>query len=103
MPPSVADWLPEGHLTWFVIDVVSDDGTKLNANASRDASRTAEQIAAEILAEAQATDAAEDADDADADRDADGDAGGGFRSRGGRRARLRALLDELEADAAEKS
>ncbi len=24
MPPSVADWLPEDHLAWFVIDVVSE-------------------------------------------------------------------------------
>lgn len=205
MPPSVAEWLPEGHLAWFVIDVVAEldlsaflagyradgrggaaydpqmmlallvyaysvgerssrriekrlvedvafrvvaanqqpdhatiarfrathetaiaglfgqvlalcaragllrpgliaiDGTKLNANASRDASMTAEQIAAEILAEADATDAAEDAAQ-EADRsDHHGDADGGLGNRSGRRARLRALLDELEAEAAEKS
>ncbi len=24
MPPSVADWLPEDHLAWFVIDVVAE-------------------------------------------------------------------------------
>ncbi len=24
MPPSVADWLPEGHLAWFVVDVVAE-------------------------------------------------------------------------------
>ena len=24
MPPSMRDWLPEGHLTWFVLDVVSE-------------------------------------------------------------------------------
>src|SRR5579859_6565696 len=24
MPPSVADWLPEGHLAWFVLDVVQE-------------------------------------------------------------------------------
>jgi transposase len=24
MPPSVADWLPEGHLAWFVLDVVDE-------------------------------------------------------------------------------
>jgi hypothetical protein len=23
LPPSPADWLPEGHLAWFVIDAVS--------------------------------------------------------------------------------
>ncbi len=22
MPPSVRDWLPDGHLAWFVLDVV---------------------------------------------------------------------------------
>ena len=24
LPPSVADWLPEGHLAWFVLDVVGE-------------------------------------------------------------------------------
>lgn len=24
MPPSVADWLPEGHLAWFILDVVKE-------------------------------------------------------------------------------
>ena len=24
MPPSVADWLPEGHLAWFLLDVVKE-------------------------------------------------------------------------------
>jgi transposase len=205
MPPSVADWLPEDHLGWFVIDVVAEldmssffaayrldgrggaaydpqmmlallvyaycvgerssrrierrlvedvafrvvaanqqpdhatiarfrvnheaaiaglfgqvlavcaragllrpglvavDGTKLNANASRDASRTAEQIAEEILAEAAATDAAEDAEEAADSQAPDGGSHEDLRNRGGRRARLRALLDELEAEAAEKS
>lgn len=204
MPPSVAEWLPEDHLAWFVIDVVAEldlsgflvgyradgrggaaydpemmlallvyaysvgerssrkiekrlvedvgfrvvaanqqpdhatiarfratheaaiaglfgqvlavcaragllrpgliaiDGTKLTANASRDASMTAEQIAAEILAEADATDAAEDIEQGAHRSDGHG-AGGGLCSRSGRRARLRALLDELEAEAAEKS
>jgi transposase len=83
--------------------LVAVDGTKLNANASRDASRTAEQIAQEILAEAAATDAAEDAEEGATGRGSDDDSDWGLRSRGGRRARLRALLDELEAEAAEKS
>ncbi|QWF20467.1 IS1182 family transposase [Nocardioides sp. LMS-CY] len=90
--------------------LVAIDGTKLSANASRDASRTAEQIgrelAEEILAEAETTDAVEDAEAVAAGHDMnDGpDSGGaGLRGRGGRRARLRALLDELEAEAAEKS
>ncbi len=24
LPPSVSDWLPEGHLAWFVLDVVAE-------------------------------------------------------------------------------
>jgi len=24
MPPSIADWLPEGHLAWFVLDTVKE-------------------------------------------------------------------------------
>jgi len=24
MPPSVADWLPDGHLAWFLLDVVAE-------------------------------------------------------------------------------
>jgi len=24
MPPSVADWLPEGHLAWFILDAVKE-------------------------------------------------------------------------------
>lgn len=80
--------------------VLAVDGTKLNANASRDANRTAEQLAAEILAEAAATDAAEDA----ASGTDDGGAPAELRRRGPkRRARLKELLNELEAGAADKS
>jgi transposase/predicted XRE-type DNA-binding protein len=75
------------------------DGTKMAADASRDANRTAEQLAREILDEAAAVDAAEDAEH--------GDASGAelpaAMAPKGRRAKLRALLDELEAEAAEKS
>jgi len=78
------------------------DGTKLAANASRDANRTAGQLAAEILAEAAATDAAEDEH-----TDHTSDGGGmpeGMRGRGAkRRARLRTLLGELQAEADVKS
>ena len=201
MPPSVAEWLPEDHLAWFVLDVVSEldldafmvayradgrggaayepammvallvyaycvgerssrriqqrcvedvafrvvaanrapdhatiarfrvthqealaglfaqvlvlceragmirpgllaiDGTKMAANASPDANRTAEQLAKEILDEAAAVDAVED--------DEHGEASGAELPEAmapkGRRARLRALLDELEAEAAERS
>jgi len=24
LPPDVCDWLPEGHLAWFVIDAVAE-------------------------------------------------------------------------------
>lgn len=76
------------------------DGTKLAANASKDANRTAEQLAAAILAEAAATDATEDAAAVD---DGDG-VPVELRGRGPkRRARLKEMLDELQAEAAGKS
>ncbi len=81
--------------------LVAIDGTKLAANASRDANRTAAQLAAEILTEAAATDAAEDAADQGAEEL--GEPAAELRERGGRRARLRGLLDELETEAREKS
>jgi hypothetical protein len=28
MPPDVRDWLPEGHLAWFVLDAVEGDGSR---------------------------------------------------------------------------
>jgi transposase len=42
------------------VGIVAIDGTKVQANASRDATRDYEQIAKEILEEAKAVDAAED-------------------------------------------
>jgi hypothetical protein len=42
------------------VGVVAIDGTKVQANASRDATRDYEQIAREILEESKAVDAAED-------------------------------------------
>lgn len=80
--------------------LVAIDGTKLAANASRDANRSAEQLAAEILAEAAATDEAEDAQ---AQADGEAELPEDLRTRGGRRQRLRELLDELEAEAESKS
>lgn len=79
--------------------LVAIDGTKMAANASRDANRTAEQLAKEILDEAAAIDAAEDAEHGDASGSELPEA----MAPKGRRARLRALLDELEAEAAAKS
>jgi transposase len=74
------------------------DGTKMAANASRDANRTAAQLAEQILAEAAAADAADDATDEAESVPPE------FKTRGaGRRARLRELLDELEAEATAKS
>jgi transposase len=81
--------------------LVAIDGTKLVANASRDANRTAEQLAAQILAEAAEADAAEDAVAEDAVDEAPVEE---LRGRGPRRrARLKELLAELEAEAADKS
>lgn len=80
-------------------ELIAIDGTKLKASASRDANRTAAQIAEPILAEAAAADAAEDAIAAEEKTGHEDE----LRKRGGRRARLRALLDELETEAADKS
>jgi transposase/DNA-directed RNA polymerase specialized sigma24 family protein len=205
MPPSVADWLPEDHLAWFVLDVVAEldlsgfyagyrvdgrggaaydpsvmlavlvyayctgerssrrierrlaedvafrvvganqqpdhatiarfrashetaigslfgqvlavcarqgllrpglvaiDGTRMVANASKEANRTAEQVAERILAEAAAVDAGEDAEESRRDEQPGGPDDGGVGPRAGRRARLRRVLDELQAEAAEHS
>ena len=80
--------------------LVAVDGTKLTANASRDANRTADQLAADILAEAAATDAAEDER---AQVGGEAELPEGLRRRDGRCQRLRRLLEELRAEAEEKS
>lgn len=96
--------------------LVAIDGTKLAANASARANRTVGQLteelageaAEEVLAQAAATDAAEDAAEAAAAADA---AASGedppderLRQRGGgRRARLRQVLAELQAEQEAKS
>ena len=79
--------------------LIAIDGTKMAANASRDANRTAEQLAIEILEEAAAVDAAEDAEHGEASGSELPEA----MAPTGRRARLRALLDELEGEAAATS
>jgi transposase/transcriptional regulator with XRE-family HTH domain len=79
--------------------VVAIDGTRLGANASKDANRTAEQLAAEILAEAADTDAREDADLGTRRGDELPEQLAGPD----RKARLRALLGELEREAEERS
>jgi transposase len=83
--------------------LVAIDGTKLTANASRDANRTAQQLAKEILDEAAAIDIAEDAEQAARGGGQDTVTDPELRTRQRRRARVRALLDELEADAKAKS
>jgi transposase len=89
--------------------LVAIDGTKLAASASRDANRTAAQLAEQILAEADATDHAEDTADNPPDNEPDNEQRTGalpeaVAVRGVRRqARLRELLDELQAEADEKS
>ncbi|MGH3360550.1 MAG: IS1182 family transposase [Nocardioidaceae bacterium] len=83
--------------------LVAIDGTKLAANASRDANRTAEQLAEEILDEADATDRAEDAEDSPAATEGDGLVEGAAVRGGRRQRRLRELLDELQAEAEQKS
>ena len=81
--------------------LVAIDGTKLAANASREANRTAEQLAAQILKEAAELDASEDAAADAVTSDAVEES---LRGRGTkRRARLKELLAELEAEAADKS
>jgi len=79
--------------------VVAIDGTKLAGNASRDANMTTEELAAQILAEAADLDYAED------DVAADGPGGStGLGERGGVRLhRMRELLAEVEAEAAQRS
>lgn len=75
------------------------DGTRMEANASRDANRTAEHLAKEILEDAASVDAQED----ERFGEARGDELPPELAGSGRRARIRALLDELEADAAKHS
>ncbi len=83
MPPDLRDWLPEGHVAWFVlasveeidlsvfcgsyreaglvkVGVVAIDGTKVHANASHHSNVDYERLAREILKEAGEIDAAED-------------------------------------------
>ena len=79
--------------------LVAVDGTRMEANASRAANRSAEQLAKEILDDAATVDAEEDARLGAAR----GDELPAELTGSGRRARIRVLLDELEADAAKRS
>ena len=82
--------------------LVAIDGTRMVANASKEANRTAEQVAEQILAEAAAVDAGEDAEESQRGEPPRGPEGG-VGPRAGRRARLRRVLEELQAEAAEHS
>lgn len=75
--------------------LVAIDGTKMAANASAWSNRTREQLAREILAEAEAVDAAEDEQFGDRRGD---ELPERCADRGGRRARLREALRQLDAD-----
>jgi transposase len=84
------------------VGIVSIDGTKIAANASRGANRSgaavrheAQRIAHEIVAEAARVDAAEDA------RGDDDDLPPGFADRSGRAANIKKALAELDAQDAE--
>jgi transposase len=79
--------------------LVAVDGTRMEANASRAANRSAEQLAKEILDDAATVDAEEDSRLGTARGDELPAELTGSR----RRRRIRALLDELEADAANRS
>lgn len=89
--------------------LVAVDGTKLTGNASQQANRTAaqiaEELAADILAEAATVDAEEEAEErAQAQADAGQPPDPAVTRRGAaRRKRLRAMLEELNAEAEEKS
>src|SRR4051794_25391958 len=79
------------------VGVIAVDGTKVNANASRDENLDYEQLAREIVEEAQAVDAAED--------ELYGEARGDelppeFSTRAGRRGWLREAKQRLEAQRA---
>ena len=79
--------------------LVAIDGTRMQANASRDANRTVEQLAQEILEDAAGVDAEEDARLGSAR----GDELPPALTGPDRRKRIRALLDDLEADAEKRS
>lgn len=81
--------------------VVAVDGTKLAGNASREASFTAQELAERIMQEAADIDQAEDLDEVGAGGRMDA---GVLGKRGkDRQQRMRALLAELDQDAAEHS
>jgi hypothetical protein len=96
------------------LGVVSIDGTKIAANASRGANRSresireaireeAERIARQILEEAAVTDVAEDHAAAARGGGSDDDLPPGFASRSGRAANLKKALAELDRQDAERA
>lgn len=77
------------------VGTIAVDGTKIHANASRSQTRTYADLAREIMAEADAIDAAEDAKFGDRRGD---ELPPEMASAESRRARLRELKDELDAE-----
>lgn len=91
------------------VGVISIDGTKIAANASRSANRShdwvreqAALVAAEVVADADAVDASEDATAA-ASGGSDDDLPPGFATRKGRAANIKKALAELDRQAAERA
>lgn len=85
------------------LGTVALDGTKIAANASLGANRgesTLRRMAADILAEAAATDAAEDEQFGDARGD---ELPGPLAEPTGRAARIKAMLDDIAAERAERA
>jgi transposase len=89
------------------VGIVSIDGTKVAANASKSANRSpdwvreeAARIAAEVIADAEAIDAAEDAAAGDG---SDDDLPPGFATRKGRAANIKKALEELDRQEAERA
>lgn len=91
------------------VGVISIDGTKIAANASKSANRSpdwvreaANQIAADVIAEADAIDAAEEAAHAGQDG-SDDDLPPRFKAQPGRAANIKKALQELERQEAEEA
>lgn len=90
------------------VGIVSIDGTKIAANASKGANRThdwvrdeAARIAAELVADATAVDAAEDAAAERDGEDSNGDLPPGMATRKGRAANIAKALEEIERQESE--
>src|SRR6266540_4287931 len=84
LPPDLRDWLPQGHLAWFILDVVDQLDLEV----------------AEILKQAAKADQREDRLFGDARGD---ELPAALASKADRLARLRQAKAQLEAEAAERA